>query len=229
VVHSSEGRLQPAAPDLLSEVAIICRIARATLGHRTRADWKGFEANYDHIRNHIEAVLPDFKNYNQRVRQAGGFYLSNAVKQRQFKTASGKASFSINPLNPIALQPDQLLLQTFRSHDQFNTTIYGNNDRYRGIQNERRVLFMHPEDMAERGIQAEQPIDITSHFQGQTRHAELFLAIPYATPRGCAAAYFPEANVLIPLQSQANISGTPTSKSVVITIAASQCAGTAES
>ena len=118
------------------------------------------------------------------------------------------------------LKPDQLLLQTFRSHDQFNTTIYGNNDRYRGIKNERRVIFLNREDMTDRGLLAEQPVDITSHFEGETRTAELFLAIPYDTPRGCAAAYYPEANVLVPIHSTAHISQTPTSKGVIITIAA---------
>ena len=116
------------------------------------------------------------------------------------------------------LEDDQLLLQTFRSHDQFNTTIYGTNDRYRGIKNERRVIFMNSEDMQARGIVAEQPIDITSHFEGETRTAELFLAIPYDTPKGCAAAYYPEANVLVPIAAQAAHSGTPASKSVIVTV-----------
>ncbi|MDA9589825.1 FdhF/YdeP family oxidoreductase [Opitutales bacterium] len=220
VVHSSEGRLEPASPDLLSETAIICRIAKATLGKQSTAPWQLFEDNYEHIRNSIEKVIPGFEDYNQRAKIPGGFYLPNAVKQRIFQTASGKAEMTINPLNPIQLEDDQLLLQTFRSHDQFNTTIYGTNDRYRGIKNERRVIFMNPEDMQARGIVAEQPVDITSHFEGETRTAELFLAIPYDTPKGCAAAYYPEANVLVPIAAQAAHSGTPTSKSVIVTVAA---------
>ncbi|MGC6456343.1 MAG: FdhF/YdeP family oxidoreductase [Coraliomargaritaceae bacterium] len=222
VVHSSQGRLPPASPDLLSEPAIICRMAKATLGKQSNANWQLFEDNYDAIRDSIEKVIPGFENFNQRAKTPGGFYLPNPVKERQFKTSSGKAKITINPLRPLVLEEDQLLLQTFRSHDQFNTTIYGHDDRYRGIKNERRVLFMHPEDMKTRGIVAEQPVDITSHFAGETRTAELFLAIPYDTPKGCAAAYYPETNVLVPISAQATQSGTPTSKSICITIAPHQ-------
>ncbi len=220
VVHSSEGRLEPASPELLSEPAIICRIAQATLGNQSETPWQLFEQDYGQIRNRIEKVIPGFDNFNQRILHPGGFYLPNGVKSRQWDTASGKAEITVNPLNPLQLEPDQLLLQTFRSHDQFNTTIYGTNDRYRGIKSERRVLFMNKADMDARGIVAEQPVDITSHFQGETRSAELFLAIPYDTPKGCAAAYYPEANVLVPIGSTAKESHTPTSKSVVITIRA---------
>lgn len=219
VVHQSEGRLTPASDQLKSETAIVCGIARATLAE-TRVPWAAFTDNYDLIRQRIESVLPEFENFNQRARQPGGFYLPNAVKERVFNTATKKANFTVNPLAPIALTEGQLLLQTFRSHDQFNTTIYGNNDRYRGIHNERRVIFMNREDMAERGIAPEQPVDITSHHAGKTLTAELFLAIPYDTPRGCAAAYYPEANVLVPLAARAEISQTPISKSVVITVKA---------
>ncbi|MBC2602685.1 FdhF/YdeP family oxidoreductase [Puniceicoccus vermicola] len=220
VIQSSEGRLEPASPDLLSEPAIICRLARATLGERSTTPWESFEENYDRIREKIEAVVPGFEDFNQRARRKGGFYLPNGVKERVFETDSGKAEFSINPLSPIQLEEGQLLLQTFRSHDQFNTTIYGNNDRYRGIQNERRIIFMNREDMKERNLVAEQPVNITSHFQGVERTAELFLVIPYDTPKGCAAAYYPEANVLVPVESAAETSQTPTSKSIVITVAA---------
>ena len=220
VVHSSQGRLEPASHHLLSETAIVCRMAKATLGKRSSAPWHLFESNYEHIRNSIEKVVPGFENFNQRAKIPGGFYLPNGVKQRRFDTASGKAEITVNPLRPIQLKDDQLLLQTFRSHDQFNTTIYGTNDRYRGIKNERRVIFMNSEDMQSRGLVAEQPVDITSHFEGETRTAELFLVIPYETPRGCAAAYYPEANVLVPIASQAIQSGTPTSKSIIVTVRA---------
>ena len=222
VVHSSEGRLEPASPDLLSEVAIICRIAAATLVENSSVRWDEFEQNYDNIRSRIENVIPGFDHYNKRARIPGGFYLPNGVKERKFETASGKAEFSVNRLNPIKLESGQLLLQTFRSHDQFNTTIYGNDDRYRGIKNERRVIFMNLDDMKARNISAEQAVDITSHFNGETRTAELFLAIPYDTPRGCAAAYFPEANVLVPIGARAEISQTPVSKSIVITVGLSR-------
>ncbi|GAB5559452.1 MAG: FdhF/YdeP family oxidoreductase [Synoicihabitans sp.] len=220
VVHSSEGKLTPASDELISEVAIICRLARATLGDKSTAPWKEFEQDYSLIRERIERVVPGFDKFNVRIHQPGGFYLPNAVKERRWNTKTGKANFTSNPLKPLELGPGQLLLQTFRSHDQFNTTIYGNNDRYRGITNERRVIFMNREDMRERGLRDEQPVDITSYFKGETRTAELFLAIPYDTPKGCAAAYYPEANVLVPIHATANISRTPTSKSIVITVAA---------
>lgn len=218
VVHSSKGPLEPASPHLLSETAIICRLAKMTLGAKSTVPWSDFEMNYDHIRSAIERVIPGFENFNERVRQPGGFYLPNGVKERVFKTETGKANFSINPLSALPVGKGELILQTFRSHDQFNTTIYGMDDRYRGIKNERRVIFLNPQDMQERGIEAEEAIDITSHFEGETRTAELFLAIPYETPRGSAAAYYPEANVLVPINSTAKISQTPTSKSVIVTL-----------
>lgn len=222
VVQSSQGRLSPASPDLLSEVAIICGMAQATLPKHARVPWADFADDYRLIRQRIAAVLPDFKDFEERVQKRGGFYLPNAVKARVFNTHNGKAQLTLNPLSPIQLKPGELLLQTLRSHDQFNTTIYGENDRYRGIKGERRILFMHPEDMRERGIQAEDPLNITSHHEGKTRRAELFLAIPYATPRGCVAAYYPEANVLVPIESFAKESGTPTSKSVIVRVEAYQ-------
>lgn len=217
VVQSTRGRLEPISGHLLSEVAIICRLAGKTL-KKTKVPWSQFAENYDRIRDQIERVVPGFDQYNQRARQPGGFYLPNGVKQRRFDTASGKAEITVNPLRPLLLAPGQLLLQTFRSHDQFNTTIYGHDDRYRGIKNERRVIFLNRDDMRERGIQPEQPVDIISHFAGETRRADLFLAIPYEMPRGCAAAYYPEANVLAPIQSCAATSNTPTSKSLIITL-----------
>lgn len=218
VVHSSKGPLEPASPYLLSETAIICRLAAATLGEKSTVNWTEYEMNYDHIRNSIERVIPGFDDYNERVRQPGGFYLPNGVKERVFTTKTGKANFTVNPLHTIQLEKDQLILQTLRSHDQFNTTIYGMDDRYRGIKNERRVIFLNAQDMKDRGIEAEEAIDITSHFEGETRTAELFLAIPYETPPGTAAAYYPEANVLVPINSTARISGTPTSKLVIVTL-----------
>jgi molybdopterin-dependent oxidoreductase alpha subunit len=220
VVQSSQGRLSPASPDLLSEVAIICGMAQATLPENSCVPWADFADDYRLIRQRIAAVIPDFKDFEQRVQKRGGFYLPNAVKARVFNTHNGKAQLTLNPLSPIRLEPGELLLQTLRSHDQFNTTIYGENDRYRGIKGERRILFMHPEDMRERGIQAEDPLTIISQYQGTIRKAELFLAIPYATPRGCVAAYYPEANVLVPIEAFAKESGTPTSKSVVVRVEA---------
>ncbi len=218
VVHSSEGKLSPASPHLLSEVAIICGLAETTLGTSSTVPWRVLADDYDRIREHIERVVPGFDKFNVRIHQPGGFYLPNGVKERRWDTKTGKARFTVNELAPLQLEPGQLLLQTFRSHDQFNTTIYGNNDRYRGISNERRVIFMNREDMVDRGLKPRQPVDIISHFEGEMRTAELFLVIPYDTPRGCAAAYYPEANVLVPIKSTANISRTPTSKSIVVTV-----------
>jgi molybdopterin-dependent oxidoreductase alpha subunit len=220
VVHSSEGKLSPASEQLLSEVNIVARLAAATLGARSSVPWAELESDYDRIRERIERVIPGFDRFNVKIHQPGGFYLPNGVKERRWDTKTGKANFTVNPLSPLTLEPGQLLLQTFRSHDQFNTTIYGNDDRYRGIANERRVIFMNREDMAERSLSAEQAVNITSHYAGETRTAELFLVVPYDMPRGCTAAYYPEANVLVPIASTANISHTPAYKSVVVTVEA---------
>ncbi|MEX0323246.1 MAG: FdhF/YdeP family oxidoreductase [Puniceicoccaceae bacterium] len=223
VIQSSHGSLKPASSSLLSEITIVCRLAKATLGDRSSVDWDACEADYAVIREKIEQVIPGFEDYNHRAGQPGGFYLPNGVKERRFHTKSGKAEFTVNPLSPLKIEDRQLLLQTLRSHDQFNTTIYGMDDRYRGIYNERRILFMNPQDMSERNLVAEQPVDITSHFNGETRVAELFLVVPYDSPKGCAAAYYPEANVLVPIDSMANISQTPCSKSVVISVKPHLC------
>lgn len=219
VVHASHGRFEPASPDLLSEPMLIARLARSTLGDRTTVAWEDLVADYDLIRNSIERVVPGFDQYNRRVREAGGFSLPNPVKNRVFPTSDGLAHFAAGPLSGRELAPGQLLLMTIRSHDQFNTTVYGLDDRYRGIKHGRRVLLMHPDDMAERQLVREQEVDITSHFRDQKRVARRFLTIPYDIPRACVAAYFPEANVLIPVDSVAEVSNTPTSKSVVVTVA----------
>lgn len=221
VVHPSHGRVEPAGPQLLSEPAIVARLAVATLGDRTTVPWMWLAADYDRIRDAIERVVPGFENYNRRVRQPGGFALPNPVRDRVFPTHDGKAHFTASPLTGLSIASGELVLMTIRSHDQFNTTIYGLDDRYRGIKHGRRVLLMNPDDMKDRGLKTEQFVDITSHFQGRTRSAAHFLAIPYNIPRGCAAAYFPEANVLVPVESVAEISNTPTSKSVIVTVAAS--------
>ena len=218
VVHASRGRLAPISDKLLSEPAIVAGLARATLGDKADVPWEAFSQDYSLLRARIEKVVPGFENFETRVRQPGGFYLPNPAKERSFAGPDGQAPFSIHSLEPIPLEEDQLLLMTIRSHDQFNTTIYGLHDRYRGVCNERRVLFLHPDDMAARSIHPEQPVNLTSHWNGETRQARLFLAIPYDLPRGCAAAYFPETNVLVPLDSSARISNTPTSKSIVITV-----------
>lgn len=218
VVSQNKGILVPLAGDQLSEVAIISGMAIATLGDKTRTDWVAMTENYDVIRDHIARVIPGFEKFNEKLRQPGGFYLPNGPRERKFTTKDGKAHFSTTTLDKYEIAPDQLILMTVRSHDQFNTTIYEYNDRYRGIHNERRVLFMNPADMAARSIKAKDLIDITSHFQGEERTVEKFVAVPYDIPKGNVSAYFPEANPLVPITSVAKISNTPTSKYVVVTV-----------
>jgi anaerobic selenocysteine-containing dehydrogenase len=174
--------------------------------------------DYDLIRSSIERVIPGFEDYNRRVREPGGFYLPNLARERQFKTASGKALFTVHELPRHDLKDGQFLMMTMRSHDQFNTTIYGLDDRYRGIYNGRRVVFLNPQDIAEAGLKEGQLVDLTSHFEGEERTAPRFVVVPYSIPRRCAATYFPEANVLVPIKSVAEKSNTPASKSVVISL-----------
>jgi molybdopterin-dependent oxidoreductase alpha subunit len=218
VVHSSRGSLRPASPHLLSEPAIVAGLARATLGARSRVDWEWLVEDYDRVRDLIERVIPGFDAYNRRVRAPGGFYLPNLAREGVFKTSTGRANFTVHALPRHTLAPGQLLLMTVRSHDQFNTTIYGLDDRYRGIYNERRVVFLNESDVKRQGLSAGQVVDLVSHFEGEERIARRFIVVPYQIPRGCAAAYFPEANVLVPVRSVADKSNTPASKSVVISL-----------
>jgi molybdopterin-dependent oxidoreductase alpha subunit len=214
VVHSSRGALEPASAHLLSEPAIVARLAKAVLGQ----DWSAFANDYDLIRERIARVVPGCDDYNAKVRQAGGFYLPNGPREGRFPTPDGKAHFTVHPLPRWDLQPGQLMLMTMRSHDQYNTTIYGLDDRYRGIKNGRRVIFLNPQDIAERGLRAGDWVDVTSHFQGEKRTAARFKVVAYDIPRRCAAAYFPEANALVPINHVAAKSNTPASKSVIVTI-----------
>jgi molybdopterin-dependent oxidoreductase alpha subunit len=218
VVQMSRGSLAPASTELLSEPQIVARLARATLGNRTAVDWETLASDYDRIRERIERVVPGFENFNERVREPGGFYLPNAARERVFNTASGKAVFTIHPLAEHNLAPDQYLMMTIRSHDQFNTSVYSANDRYRGISNGRRVVFLNRDDVAAAGLRERQKVDLVSHFEGEQRIAKEFIVVPYDIPRRCAATYFPEANVLVPVRNVAEKSNTPVSKSVVITI-----------
>jgi molybdopterin-dependent oxidoreductase alpha subunit len=218
VVHMSRGNLPPASEHLKSEPSIIAGIAMATLKDKTSVNWQGLMDDYDRIREHIEHVVPGFTQYNARIREPGGFYLPNAPYQGKFNTPSKRAKFTVHPMPEHDLKGDKLLLTTVRSHDQFNTTIYSENDRYRGISNGRRVVFLNSDDMKQRGIAKGQWIDLISHFDGETRRAERFKAVPYDIPRGCAAAYFPETNVLVSVRDVADKSNQPASKSIVITI-----------
>lgn len=219
VVSQNKGVLEPLRGQMLSEVAILAGVAIATLGEKTNiADWVAMTENYDVIRDHIARVIPGFENFNEKLRRPGGFYLPNGPRDRNFTTKDGMAHFTTTELERYEVGPDELILMTIRSHDQFNTTIYDYNDRYRGIHGERRVLFMNPVDMADRGLQAKDLIDITSHYNGQDRTVEKFVAVPYDIPRGNVSAYFPEANPLVPIGSVAKKSNTPTSKYVRVTV-----------
>src|SRR6516162_2345665 len=221
IINPSRGHLKPASKYLLSEPAIVARLAEAVLGKRPSLEWSKWSDNYDLIRDEIEQVIPGFERFNRRISK-GVFYLPNSPRdRREFLTSTGKANFSVNQIEFLSVDPGQYVLMTIRSHDQFNTTIYGLDDRYRGIYNGRRVIFMNSEDMRAAGLVQGQPVDITSHFEGNERQADRFLVAPYSIPRGCVAAYFPEANVLVPVGSVADKSNTPTSKSVIVTLSPS--------
>jgi molybdopterin-dependent oxidoreductase alpha subunit len=222
VVEGWEGRLQPASKDLLSEPAIVAGLAKAVLGARSQVDWDGMRANYDRIREHIEHVVPGFADYNQRARQPGGFYLPNPIRDLEFNTDDGQAHFTVHELPRHDLQPGQFLMMTMRSHDQFNTTIYGLDDRYRGIHNGRRVVFLNPDDIRLDGLHDGQTVDLISHFEGEERIAPRFTIVQYSIPRRCAATYYPETNVLVAVRNFADKSNTPASKSVVISMRASE-------
>ncbi len=218
VVQSSRGFLQPASDELLSEPAIVARLAMATLGNRAQVHWESLVADYDLIRDRIARVVPGFDDYNSRVRRPGGFQLPNAAGQRIFNTPGGRAVFTVHELPRHDLKPDEYLMMTIRSHDQFNTSIYGLDDRYRGVYGGRRVVFLNADDIRAAGLHDGQTVDLFSHFDGEERVARRFVVVPYSIPRRCAATYFPETNVLVPLRSVADKSNTPVSKSVVISI-----------
>lgn len=220
IVNPSRGNQRPTSQELLSEVEIIVRLARATFGDRGPVDWKSPLEN-DRIRDHIARVIPGFANFNARIR-GGPFYLPNGARERVFNTPSGKAVFSVCTAREPELGPGELLMTTVRSHDQFNTTVYGLNDRYRGVYRGRRVVFVHPGDLAELGIVPGQWVDITSHFKGEKRVARRFEAVAYPIARRSAATYFPEANVLVPVGSVAARSNQPAHKCVRITLEASK-------
>ncbi|MCW1922217.1 FdhF/YdeP family oxidoreductase [Luteolibacter arcticus] len=222
IVQSSQGRLKPASEHLLSEPEIVARLAEATLGDIGNIRWRWLAADYDRLRTWIEAVVPGFDRYNERIREPGGFYLPNAAKERIWNTSNQRANFSLAPLDAFHAAPGRLLLQTLRSHDQFNTTVYGLNDRYRGISGMRDLVFLNPQDLTDLGVKPGQRIDVTSHWSDGERHLNGFRAIPYEMPRGSAAAYFPEANVLVPVGHVAEGSGTPASKSIEVSITPSQ-------
>ncbi|MCI3225230.1 FdhF/YdeP family oxidoreductase [Streptomyces sp. NP-1717] len=218
MVHASRGNLAPASPHLLSEPAIVARLARAVLGPASLTPWEEFEKDYGSIRDRISRVVPGFEDFNARVAEPGGFQLPHAPRdERRFPTATGKANFTAAPVEYPELPAGRLLLQTLRSHDQYNTTIYGLDDRYRGIKGGRRVVLVNADDARELGLADGSYTDLVSEWRdGVERRARGFRVVHYPTARGCAAAYYPETNVLVPLDSTADTSNTPASKSVVV-------------
>lgn len=216
IISASRGKLEPASSELRSEPSIVAGLAQAVLGD-AEPHWLALAENYDLIRDHIEAVIPGFSAFNERIRQ-GPFALPNAAREGVFLTATGKANFIAHDLPTSQLEAGQLVMMTIRTHDQFNTTIYGLDDRYRGVYGGRRVILMQADDMAERGLRQGDKVDVTSHFLGRRRFAPAFAVVPFSLPRGCTAMYFPEANVLVPVDSVAELSNTPTSKYVRITV-----------
>ncbi|MGC5239175.1 FdhF/YdeP family oxidoreductase [Streptomyces albogriseolus] len=218
MVHASRGRLEPASPHLLSEPAIVCRLARRVLGAEDDVPWEEFEKDYAAVRDRIARVVPGFEDFNARVARPGGFALPHAPRdERRFPTATGKANFTAAPVEYPHLPEGRLLLQTLRSHDQYNTTVYGLDDRYRGIRNGRRVVLVNPDDARELKLADGSYVDLVGEWKdGVERRAPGFRVVHYPTARGCAAAYYPETNVLVPLDATADVSNTPASKSVVV-------------
>ncbi|EMY34830.1 oxidoreductase alpha (molybdopterin) subunit [Arthrobacter crystallopoietes BAB-32] len=217
VVRSTQGRLEPVSDHLLAEPVIIARMAQATFGDDHPVDWRAMAEDYDVIRDHISRVLPGFEDFNTRIRNKNGFVLPNPPRDtRSFATDIGRARFSVSPLEYLEAPQGHLILQTLRSHDQYNTTFYGLDDRYRGISNGRRVVLVHPEDLRELGFADRELVDVVSTFKGVERRAEKFRLVSYPTARGCAAAYFPEANALVHRDLVARESNTPGFKAMTV-------------
>jgi formate dehydrogenase major subunit len=217
VVHSTQGRLQPVSDHLLAEPVIVARMAEATFGPDHPVDWKAMAEDYDVVRDHISRVLPGFEDFNTRVRTKNGFVLPNPPRDtRSFKTDIGRGRFTVSPLEYLTPPDGHLVLQTIRSHDQYNTTFYGLDDRYRGISGGRRVILVHPEDLAELGFEDRDLVDVVSTFRGHDRQADKFRLVAYPTAKGCAAAYFPEANALVHKENVARESNTPGFKAMFV-------------
>jgi len=222
MVHLSRGSLHPPGDRVRSEVAIVCELARTVLGPDHPVPWERFAGDYDSVRDAIAAVVPGCEDYNRKVRQPDGFQLPHPPRDaREFPTSTGKANFAVNPLEWVPVPPGRLVLQTLRSHDQYNTTIYGLDDRYRGVKGGRRVVFVNPADIEALGLGEGDRVDLVSEFgdgdgPAQERRAKDFLVVAYPTPVGNAAAYYPETNPLVPLDHVAAKSNTPVSKAIVI-------------
>ena len=227
-VHTSRGPLTPASPQLRSEVWIVTALAEATLGDRYSIDWQAMRDDYRRVRRHIARVVPGCESYEVNVSKPGGFVMPHPPRDsRRFPTKSGRAEFTVSAIEALQVPPHHLILQSIRSHDQFNTTIYGFSDRYRGVKGGRRVVFVNPGDIDELGFHDGDIVDLVTHWEGddQLRRARNFRIVAYQTPRGSAAAYYPETNPLVPLDSTAVGSNTPTSKSVIIRLERSGAAG----
>ena len=220
IVHSSQGTLKPKSEHLKSEPAIVAELSMKLFEDK-KIDWDKLISNYDYIREAIEQNIAGFDNYNKRVRNPEGFYLPNVARERKFK-ADGKAKFTVNKLSEHTLAEDEYIMMTVRSHDQYNTTIYGLDDRYRGIENGRRVLFMNQKDITKEGLKKGDYVDLSSHYDGVRRVAKLFKVVPFDIPAGNLATYFPETNVLVPYNKFARKSETPISKSIVVKISISE-------
>ena len=230
MVHSSQGVVSSDIAEMRSEPAIIAGIAQATLGAEP-VDWLALASNYDLIRDAIAQTLPGFQQMNERLKQPGGFYLGNSAAKYQWHTTNQKANFHAHPL-PEDIVPASIralsdnrifVLQTLRSHDQYNTTIYGFEDRYRGVSGERNIVFMNQQDITDLGFLPEQKVDVTSLWPDEkVRKIFAFKLVPYEIPQGNIAAYFPEANALVPLASSGDFSDTPTSKSIAVIITATE-------
>jgi molybdopterin-dependent oxidoreductase alpha subunit len=220
VVQMSKGILEPVSNQLMSENQIVCNLAKATLGKSSVIDWDRYAKSYDAVRDDIEKVVPGFENYNQRVREPGGFYLPNGPREGKFTTEENgdKVPFTITKLTEHKLADDEYKMMSIRSHDQFNTTIYGLEDRYRGINGERRVVFMNEKDMQKAGLKQGDKVDLFNYHGDKERVARLFVVVPYDIPERNTATYYPETNVLVPIDSVAEKSNTPTSKLVIIKI-----------
>ena len=217
-VHRSIGTLQPASPNVRSEVSIVAGIARR-LVPTCGVPWDDYQSDYRTIRSDIARVIPGFERFEERVLQPGGFLLPHPPRdRREFPTPSGKAQFSVEAPHPPYHLPGGLILQSIRSHDQFNTTIYGLDDRYRGVSGGRRVVLVNPNDLDRLGLRAGELVDIVAGDDERGRVARAFRLVPYPTPPGCAAVYYPEANILTEVGDRSIAAGTPSYKSIPVTL-----------
>ena len=223
MVHISRGGNAPASNQLKSEPAIVAGIARAALGDNDPTDWEALSADYTQIRDKVAQVIPGFADFNEKIKPKDGFYLGNTARDRVWVNAGKKAAFQTLDVPDGTMPTGQLKLMTLRSHDQYNTTVYDNDDRYRGIKNARDIVFCHADDLAVRGLSDGDQVDITSHFDdGVERTVKNFRVVAYDIPRGCCAGYFPELNVLVSLRSVAIKSNTPVSKLIPVTLSVSE-------